>query len=284
MRPGIAAAIALALSTRCLRLSSRANPCTRTTPTPRTTPAPRTPARPAPAPPPREAAGAVSRRRDADLRRVVVAVPDRRHGDDPSGREKAVVRLDGLLLSSPMDARCRSSPGSILSTTRWSRCSTASPCCRYETSLYSEESGRKRQSNIRASIARRAGRTTRRRRNVGETGFRQFRPTSRTVWPRCTRFAVTPSRPASASRSRWPTMGSLYSVEFETRRSGTRERADRRCRRVESQADDSRRPASSRRQTNSSVWISTDARRLPVKLQSDLPVGSFVLALRDAKP
>jgi hypothetical protein len=36
--------------------------------------------------------------------------------------------------------------------------------------------------------------------------------------------------------------------------------------------------------TNSAVWISTDARRLPIKLQSDLPVGSFVLALRDAKP
>lgn len=31
---------------------------------------------------------------------------------------------------------------------------------------------------------------------------------------------------------------------------------------------------------NVGAWISTDARRLPVKLQADLPVGSFALALR----
>ena len=30
------------------------------------------------------------------------------------------------------------------------------------------------------------------------------------------------------------------------------------------------------------VWISTDARRLPVKLQAELTIGSFVLALREA--
>lgn len=34
---------------------------------------------------------------------------------------------------------------------------------------------------------------------------------------------------------------------------------------------------------NMGVWISNDARRLPVKMQADLPVGSFVLALREAK-
>lgn len=31
------------------------------------------------------------------------------------------------------------------------------------------------------------------------------------------------------------------------------------------------------------IWISTDARRLPVKLQAELSVGSFALALREAK-
>lgn len=31
------------------------------------------------------------------------------------------------------------------------------------------------------------------------------------------------------------------------------------------------------------VWISTDARRLPLKLQAELPVGTFVLALREAR-
>jgi hypothetical protein len=33
---------------------------------------------------------------------------------------------------------------------------------------------------------------------------------------------------------------------------------------------------------NIAVWISADARRLPVKMQADLPVGAFVLALREA--
>jgi hypothetical protein len=35
---------------------------------------------------------------------------------------------------------------------------------------------------------------------------------------------------------------------------------------------------------NNEVWISNDARRLPVKLQAELPVGHFVLVLRDISP
>lgn len=34
---------------------------------------------------------------------------------------------------------------------------------------------------------------------------------------------------------------------------------------------------------NVRAWISTDARRLPVRLQADLPVGNFALALRSAQ-
>ena len=34
---------------------------------------------------------------------------------------------------------------------------------------------------------------------------------------------------------------------------------------------------------NARAWISNDARRLPIKLQADLPVGSFILALRTAE-
>jgi hypothetical protein len=34
---------------------------------------------------------------------------------------------------------------------------------------------------------------------------------------------------------------------------------------------------------NNEVWISNDARRLPVKMQAELPVGHFVLTLRDAR-
>jgi len=34
---------------------------------------------------------------------------------------------------------------------------------------------------------------------------------------------------------------------------------------------------------NVTIWISTDTRRLPVKLEAGLPVGTFVLSLRDAR-
>lgn len=34
---------------------------------------------------------------------------------------------------------------------------------------------------------------------------------------------------------------------------------------------------------NIRAWISTDARRLPLRIQADLPVGSFILALRTAQ-
>lgn len=36
--------------------------------------------------------------------------------------------------------------------------------------------------------------------------------------------------------------------------------------------------------TNAAVWVSTDSRRLPLKMQADLAVGSFVLVLRSATP
>ena len=35
---------------------------------------------------------------------------------------------------------------------------------------------------------------------------------------------------------------------------------------------------------NLGIWLSDDPRRLPVKVQADLPVGSFNLVLRDVKP
>jgi hypothetical protein len=34
---------------------------------------------------------------------------------------------------------------------------------------------------------------------------------------------------------------------------------------------------------NNEVWISNDTRRLPVKMQAELPVGHFVLTLREAR-
>ena len=34
---------------------------------------------------------------------------------------------------------------------------------------------------------------------------------------------------------------------------------------------------------NIALWVSNDTRRLPVKMQAELPVGSFVLILREAR-
>jgi uncharacterized protein DUF3108 len=34
---------------------------------------------------------------------------------------------------------------------------------------------------------------------------------------------------------------------------------------------------------NMAIWMSTDSRRLPLRMQADLPVGYFVLALKDAR-
>jgi hypothetical protein len=34
---------------------------------------------------------------------------------------------------------------------------------------------------------------------------------------------------------------------------------------------------------NVALWLSTDARRLPVKVRADLPFGNFTLALREAR-
>lgn len=36
--------------------------------------------------------------------------------------------------------------------------------------------------------------------------------------------------------------------------------------------------------TNAAVWVSTDSRRLPVRMQADLAIGAFVLLLRAAAP
>ena len=44
-------------------------------------------------------------------------------------------------------------------------------------------------------------------------------------------------------------------------------------------ADEQGQPAA----RNAALWITNDARRLPVKMQAELPVGSFVLVLRDVR-
>ncbi len=76
--------------------------------------------------------------------------------------------------------------------------------------------------------------------------------------------------------------GSLYSVEFEA--SGP-ERISVGLGPMDawklavSVLDAQRQPVGQ----NIVIWISTDRRRLPAKIQADLPVGSFVLGLREAR-
>jgi hypothetical protein len=150
-----------------------------------------------------------------------------------------------------------------------------------ETSSYSEEKGRKRQSNTRFDRgARRAYYES-----PSESAKLDFEIPPNVQDGLATLYAIRSHAFKAGERFTIPVAddGSLYSVEFETRGP---ERVRVPMGDVDvwnlrlTILDDKRQPAA----TNSGVWISTDSRRLPVKLQSDLPVGSFVLALRDAQP
>jgi hypothetical protein len=152
----------------------------------------------------------------------------------------------------------------------------------HQSSTFSEESGRKRQSNTRFD------RSTRRAfyDEPSEPSSKQnFDVPPNVQDGLATLYAIRGHAFKPGERFTVPVAddGSLYSVEFETR---SPERVRVPAGDVNAWPlritilDDKRQPAA----TNSEVWISTDERRLPVKLQSDLPVGSFVLALRDAQP
>jgi hypothetical protein len=278
MRPGIAAVIALALSTVVSGQQPR-QPGTRT-PTPRTTPAPRTPARPAPPTAAREAAVPfrVGEALTFDVSwsqfitagtattRVVEKKPS-------SGSTAYAIVADGR----PVPLVARFYPVYYKMESLLDSFSILS----LETAQYSEESGRKRQSNTRFD------RKTRRAYYdaPSESVKLDFEIPANVQDGLATLYAVRGHPFKSGERFTIPVAddGSLYSVEFDTRGP---ERVRVPMGDVEAWnlrltiLNDKQQPAA----TNSSVWISTDARRLPVKLQSDLPVGSFVLALRDAKP
>jgi|KBSSwiStaDraftv2_1062776.scaffolds.fasta_scaffold09224_6 hypothetical protein len=149
-----------------------------------------------------------------------------------------------------------------------------------QTSSYSEENGRKRESNTRFD------RRTRRAfyEAPNESAKQNFEIPANVQDGLATLYAVRGHAFRAGERFSIPVAddGSLYNVAFETRGP---ERVRVPMGDVEAWnlrltiLDDKGQPAA----TNSGVWISTDPRRLPVKLQSDLPVGSFVLALRDAQ-
>ena len=150
-----------------------------------------------------------------------------------------------------------------------------------ETSSYSEEKGHKRQSTTRFDRgARRAFYEA-----PTESVKENFEVPANVQDGLATLYAVRSHAFKAGEHFSIPVAddGSLYSVEFDTRGP---ERVRVPMGDVEAWnlkltiLDDKKQPAA----TNSAVWISTDARRLPVKLQSDLPVGSFVLALREARP
>jgi len=150
-----------------------------------------------------------------------------------------------------------------------------------QTSSYSEEKGRKRESNTRFD------RTARRAyyESPSESAKDDFEIPANVQDGLATLYAVRGHAFRAGERFTIPVAddGSLYSVEFETHGP---ERVRVPMGDVEAWnlrlmiLDEKKQPAAN----NSGIWISTDARRLPVKMQSDLPVGSFVLALRDARP
>lgn len=150
------------------------------------------------------------------------------------------------------------------------------------TSMLSEESGRTRQTNTRFDrTARRAHYEV----PAEPSEKRDFAVPANVQDGLATLYAVRGRAFKTGERFSIPVAdgGSLYSVDFETRGP---ERVRVPLGDIEAWnlrltiLDAKQQPAAN----NSSVWISSDARRLPVKLQSDLPVGSFVLALRTAAP
>ena len=150
-----------------------------------------------------------------------------------------------------------------------------------QTSMYSDENGRKRESNTRFDRAKRRAYYQ----APAESLKEDFAVPPGVQDGLTTLYALRGRTFKAGERFTIPVAddGSLYTVDFETR--GT-ERVRVPMGDVEAWAlrltilDNNRQPAAN----NSGVWISNDARRLPVKLQSDLPFGSFVLALRDARP
>ena len=150
-----------------------------------------------------------------------------------------------------------------------------------QTSTYSEENGRKRESNTRFD------RRTRRAyyEAPADSTKENFEVPANVQDGLATLYAVRGHAFRNGERFTVPVAddGSLYTVDFDIHGP---ERVRVPMGDVEAWAlrlailDSKRQPAAN----NSEVWISTDTRRLPVKLQSDLPVGSFVLALRDARP
>jgi hypothetical protein len=148
--------------------------------------------------------------------------------------------------------------------------------------LYSEENGRKRQAVTRFDRGARRGFY-----DVPDepASKKDFVVPANVQDGLATLYAVRSHAFKAGERFAVPVAddGSLYSVEFET---NGPERVRVPLGDIDAWSlkitilDAQHQPAAS----NSGVWISTDARRLPLKLQSDLPVGSFVLALRDARP
>jgi uncharacterized protein DUF3108 len=151
----------------------------------------------------------------------------------------------------------------------------------HESSLYTEEKGKTRQSNMRFDrAARRVFYEA-----PSESMKQNFEVPANVQDGLATLYAVRAHAFKPGEHFSIPVAddGSLYSVEIDT---SVPERVRVPMGDVEAWnlkltiVDDKRQPAAK----NTAVWISTDTRRLPVKLQSDLPVGSFVLALREARP
>jgi len=282
MRSGVAVVFALVLSTAVSgqqpRQPGTKAPTPRTTPAPRT-PAPKTPARPDP-PPAREAdvPFRVGETLTYDVSwsqfltagtataRVIEKKPS-------SGSTAYAIVADGR----PVPLVARFYPVYYKMDSLLDSFSILSQ----ESSSFSEENGRKRQSSTRFDRA--AGRGY--YESPSESAKVNFEIPQNVQDGLATLYAVRGRALKAGERFTIPVAddGSLYSVEFETRGPervrvplGDFEAWNLRL----TILDDKRQPAA----TNSGVWISTDSRRLPVKLQSDLPVGSFVLALREVRP
>ena len=150
------------------------------------------------------------------------------------------------------------------------------------TSQYSEERGKKRETSMRFDRgARRAFYEA----QVDPAFKEDFEVPPDTQDGLATLYSIRGRIFKAGERFTIPVAddGTMYSVEFET--SGPEHvyvpfgAVDAWHLKI-TVLDPEKQPAA----RNTSAWISTDTRRLPVKLQSDLPIGSFVLALRERQP
>jgi hypothetical protein len=148
-------------------------------------------------------------------------------------------------------------------------------------SLYSEEGGR---HALRTTTFDRRAQTGSFEYKASTTERREFSipPGVQDVLSAVYAIRTMPLTPGDRTPMAISNDGTTYKLRFEIARPERLRTAfgDQNAWKLSPIAEDAKNPLIGR---NLSIWLTDDARRLPVKLQGDLPVGAFVLTLREVK-